>query len=118
MDSLVRMLWDEQTIQAACLAIGRACERSHKGNQDALARVPGGAERLLELLEIGDEGECRAVHFAIFWAGSGATLPTRTYWERSRGFCMSLAAPKPAVSSMAERTCHRQSMADMRDFHR
>jgi len=117
MSLLVDMLHDEQTIHAACLAMGRACERSHRGCQDAIAMVPGGAERLLELLEHEDKNVVRAIHFAIFSASSNATKPTRTYWERCRGFCMSLMAPKRPVHTWEEVHCHRGSMIKILDTH-
>lgn len=113
MTLLANMLYEEPTITAACLAIGRACQRNHRGNQDQLAMVPQAAERLLELLEEEDQNETRAVHFAIFWASSNASKPTRTLWERSRGFCMSLAAPKPPVHEWQQAMCHRSSVTDL-----
>jgi len=118
MTLLVQMLWESQTIQSACLAMGYACHTAHKGNQDAIAMVPNSAERLLNLLEPEDDTDehannmTRAVHFCVFWACSGAGRPTRTYWERSRGFCMSLQAPKPPIHEWGQRHCHVANLTD------
>jgi len=118
MPRLLEMLWDQELIQAACLAMGRACERSHRGNQDALAMVPQGAEKLLELLEEEDHDAERAVHFCIFQASAGAATATRTYWERCRGFCMSLMAPKEPVHKWEQAMCHRSTtLVELKHHH-
>merc|ERR1712110_913577 len=90
---LVRLLDDDFTVQAAALALGRACERGHKGNQDAIAMTPDGASLLLDLIEHENEEVVKTVQFAVFWASANASVTTRTHWERSRGLCMSLVAP-------------------------
>lgn len=111
MPLLINMLWDEQTLKAACLAIGRLCERAHRHNQDALAMVPQGIERIFKFLEHEDEEVALAVHFCIFWACSGATRATRGKWEMSRGLCLALVQPKEAAPREQRRKSQAQSQA-------
>jgi hypothetical protein len=106
---LLTLLGDDRTAQSAVLAIGRACERSHTANQDALVSADGAA-MLLDMIEHEDDKVARAVQYTIFWASSGASTSTRTHWERSRGLCMSLVAPKPPVHLWEPAFCHRHHL--------
>lgn len=120
MPALIRMLDTHRLTQAACLAIGRLCELTHKGNQDALLMVQHAAENLLHFLEDEDEGIARAVKFAVFWSCAGSSKATRHKWERSRGLCLSLTEPKVPIAdwSPSKETNSLKELQDISEKHK
>lgn len=112
---LLDLLWDNATVQAGALALGRACEHGHQANQDAIVKSETGATQLLDLIEDEDEGIAKSVQYAIFWANVNARQPTKTHWDRSRGLCMSLTKPKKPCFLWEPAFCRRHHLEQFVD---